>query len=217
MRAILPTLFILATLAWWATGTVRADEGLDDLASALTPFQDVAAAKAGGYAAQFGCIIHPTDGAMGIHYINGDMLGDPAIDALEPEAVIYEPQADGSFQAVGVEYVVLQDAWHAAGHEAPPSLLGQEFAPVTGFFDVPPFYALHIWLWRENPNGAFTAYNPAVACPAGTGVVPPNVAHDHPTTLPQTGGAPRLPGTWLLSVGALLLASAWAARQLRRS
>jgi hypothetical protein len=27
---------------------------------------------------------------------------------------------------------------------------------------------LHVWLWKENPAGVFSATNPAVKCPAGT-------------------------------------------------
>jgi hypothetical protein len=27
-------------------------------------------------------------------------------------------------------------------------------------------YDLHVWLWKDNPEGMFTPTNPAVTCPA---------------------------------------------------
>jgi hypothetical protein len=149
---------------------------------------------------------------MGIHHINGDLFADPAIDPLRPEAVMYEPQADGGLKPVGIEYVVLQDAWRAAGHDAPPTLMGQQFKLTTNFFDVPPFYALHVWLWKENPDGLFASYNPAVACPATA----PSAS---PQRMPNTGGEGAylwLAGSALIAGGAV--AGGWLMRRsLRRA
>src|SRR4051794_31518400 len=58
-------------------------------------FRDVAAAEAEGYALQFGCVRGPDAGAMGMHFVKGDLVGDDVIDATRPEIVIYEPQPDG--------------------------------------------------------------------------------------------------------------------------
>lgn len=173
-------------------------------------FQRVETALAEGYAPQFGCVSHPEHGAMGIHHINGDLFADPTIDPLRPEAVMYEPQADGSLKAVGIEYVVLQDAWHAAGHADRPSLMGNEFKLTTNFFDVPPFYALHLWLWEENPAGLFTSYNPNVACP---------VAATIPQALPDTGGAgaASLPARLALIAGSLIGGGWYTQRRSRRA
>jgi hypothetical protein len=33
-------------------------------------------------------------------------------------------------------------------------------------FGLPPFYALHAWLWKDNPSGHFEPWNPKVKCPA---------------------------------------------------
>ena len=71
----------------------------------------------------------------------------------------------GRFRLLGVEYVVLADAWHAT-HAAPPVLGGQLFS-YTGSpnrYGIPPFYALHVWAWRTNPLGAFADWNPSVSC-----------------------------------------------------
>lgn len=142
---------------------------------------------------------------MGIHHINGDLLKDSAVDPLRPEAVMYEPQADGSLKPLGVEYILFKDAWQAAGNQVPPTLLGQEFKLTSDFFDVPPFYALHIWLWRENPAGLYTGYNPTVACPAELATFPNAAAAAiAPHEMPRTSGDG---GPWALIELGLLAGS----------
>jgi hypothetical protein len=49
-------------------------------------YQDVAAATAAGYAPFLGCVSSPQDGAMGIHYVNGELVGDGKLDVARPEA-----------------------------------------------------------------------------------------------------------------------------------
>src|SRR5262245_1307152 len=44
-------------------------------------FMDVNAAVAANYKPAFGCVSGPDHGAMGVHYINGDLVGDGQIDA----------------------------------------------------------------------------------------------------------------------------------------
>jgi hypothetical protein len=210
---------LLALVALLPAAGVRAqDDQIDAIRGATEPYRQVEGATAAGYAANFGCVTHMGHGAMGIHYINGDLLADPAIDPLRPEAVMYEPQADGTLQAVGIEYVVLQEAWHAAGNQAPPTVAGQPFYLTTGFFDVPPFYALHIWLWKDNPAGTFAGYNPDVVCPEDQATFPNAVSVlAAPRALPDTGGevgpllvAPALLALGLLAVGAFLARRALA-------
>ena len=31
-------------------------------------------------------------------------------------------------------------------------------------FGLPPFYELHVWAWRDNPNGSFVDWNTRVSC-----------------------------------------------------
>jgi len=31
-------------------------------------------------------------------------------------------------------------------------------------FGLPAFYTLHVWAWKDNPNGAFTNWHPNVSC-----------------------------------------------------
>src|SRR5262249_46469772 len=53
--------------------------------------QDVSAAPGAGYALSLGCVSSPQDGAMGIPYVNADLVGDGKLDAARPEALMYEP------------------------------------------------------------------------------------------------------------------------------
>ena len=104
-------------------------------------------------------------GAMGIHYVNGGRVADPREIASRPEAIIYEPQANGTKRLVAVEYVVLQSAWDAT-HSSRPVLFGQQFnfTPSPNRFGLPPFYSLHAWIWKNNPAGMFAMFNPDVTC-----------------------------------------------------
>lgn len=131
---------------------------------ATEPFQDVEEATAAGYAEMFGCVSGPQEGAMGIHYLNGALVGDGELTPDHPEALLYRVK-DGQQQFLGVEYIVLADAWHA-NHEAPPSLLGQLFHYVgsPNRYGNPPFYELHVWVGHENPHGMFADWNPTVTC-----------------------------------------------------
>jgi len=110
---------------------------------------------------------------MGIHYVNGSLVGDGKLDAQRPEALMYEPN-DGKLQLVGVEYIVIAADWDAA-NKTPPALMGQLFHYNTSpnRYGIPAFYSLHVWAWRSNPQGIFVDYNPKVSCEdhtAGTGM-----------------------------------------------
>src|SRR5213083_3808750 len=81
-------------------------------------FINVNAAGPAGYGPAFGCVSGPDHGAMGIHYINGALVGDGEIDAAHPEALIYEPVGDKR-RLVGVEYIVIAATW-LANHNGVP-------------------------------------------------------------------------------------------------
>ena len=93
---------------------------------------------------------------MGFHYINGALL-DTTLDPTQPEALVYAPNANGRLRLVAVEYVVFQEPWIAEHGDEMPMLFGQEFMPV-GFpnrYEIPAFFALHAWIWKNNPSGTF--------------------------------------------------------------
>ena len=119
-------------------------------------FKDVAAAVAEGYA-PIPCTSGTDGGAMGVHYVNAKYLKDPTPDIARPQAVMYEPTADGKMALVGVEYI---------SFKGPASLEGHLFAfnGAPNRYGLDPFYELHVWAWRTNPKGTFTDMNPNVSC-----------------------------------------------------
>jgi hypothetical protein len=136
-------------------------------------FQDVSAAEAEGYALQFGCVSGPDSGAMGLHFVNGGLVNSGIIDATHPQIVIYEPTASGRLRLIGADFLVLADSWNAK-HSGPPELMGQLFHlfDAPNRFGLPAFYTLHVWAWKDNPNGAFVNWHPNVKCEAFSGQNP---------------------------------------------
>jgi hypothetical protein len=128
-------------------------------------FQNVAVAEAQGYALQFGCVSGGDYGAMGMHFVNGALVGDGEIDATKPEIVIYEPQPNGRLKLIGADYLVLADQWNST-HSGPPELMGQLFHlfDAPNRFGLPAFYTLHVWAWKDNPTGAFVNWHANVSC-----------------------------------------------------
>jgi hypothetical protein len=128
-------------------------------------FRDVATAEAEGYGLLFGCVSGPDWGAMGLHYVNLPLVFDGELEATRPEIVIYEQLPNGHLKMTGADYLVLADAWHA-NHPAPPELMGQllHLFEAPNRFGLPSFYTLHVWAWKENPNGTFVNWHPRVSC-----------------------------------------------------
>ncbi|MCU1232722.1 MAG: hypothetical protein JWP63_689 [Candidatus Solibacter sp.] len=147
-----------------AHGQVVPPKLVEVVRNAARQFIDVNAATAARYQPAFGCVTGPDHGAMGIHYVNGTLVGDGEIDANHPEALIYEP-SKGGLQLVGVEYIVDAATW-MSHHNAPPMLEGQAFQLVgsPNRYGLSPFFELHVWAWRDNPNGAFVDWNNKVSC-----------------------------------------------------
>lgn len=104
-------------------------------------------------------------GGMGFHYVNGALL-DESVEATAPEVLVYAPDENGKLKLVALEYVVFQQTWADAGMSGVPELFGEEFH-ATGEpnrYEIPAFFALHVWLWDENPTGLFEDFNPNVTC-----------------------------------------------------
>lgn len=136
----------------------------DKVRMANARFQDVAAATDEGYA-PIPCASGIEGGAMGIHYVNTAYIKDGVIDLARPEAVMYEPKADGSLELVAVEYITAKR----------PASLEDHLFSFTGApnrYGLGPFYELHVWAWKPNPKGTFADMNPNVSCDAAGG-------HDH--------------------------------------
>jgi hypothetical protein len=140
----------------------RADQVAAMVATAR--YQDVAAAEASGWTSTIdtlGCFQDETKGGMGVHYVKGSLM-DGVVDVAAPEALVYEMDADGDITGlVAHEYIVPVEAWTS---EKPPRLFDTDFHrhPVL------PLWVLHTWMWKSNPAGMFSDWNPAVRpCPSG--------------------------------------------------
>ena len=128
-------------------------------------------------------------GDMGLHYVRRDLLGLPPkpappggprvsgtgtyTDFRKPAMLVYEPQPDGSLQLVAVENLVFASAWQDKfGNGEPPTFRGTPYVllkdkPETKVDEAhgwEPHYELHLWLFRDNPNGLYSEFNPRVTC-----------------------------------------------------
>ncbi len=142
--------------------------------AATAQFHSLGAAKRAGYSklldsAGLACISMPGMGAMGVHYVNGALVGDPTVRVDRPEAVIYS-WINGHRRLVALEYVVLKQDWEAVhGQDArAPKLFGQRFGLTLegNRYGLPDFYSLHAWVWKKNPAGLFSPWNPDIRCRA---------------------------------------------------
>lgn len=165
---------------------------LEEVRSLTERFRDVNVAIAEGYIAPPGAMCETAAhmgmdkalGGMGVHYFRPDLLGisgppNPRVsgtgthtDFRNPSILIYEPRADGTLELVAVENLVFEKAWKAAGNTAPPTFHGRTWdrmeddpaTPADEAHMFEPHYDQHVWIYRENPKGVLTPFNPAVTC-----------------------------------------------------
>jgi hypothetical protein len=171
---------------------ISSEPNLDAVRAATERFQDVNVALAEGYIRDPMNICDTAEmmgrpaeyGVMGIHFFRPDLLGittppNPRVngngthtDFNQPAVLIYEPQEDGSLELVAVENLVFIKAWEEAGFTGRPTFQGVPFDlmrddPATALDEAhnfEPHYDLHMWLYRDNPRGTFTQFNPNATC-----------------------------------------------------
>jgi hypothetical protein len=147
----------LSLIAAGAAGAAEASHSplAEQVRSANDRFKDVAVAVSEGYA-PIPCASGVDGGAMGVHYVNATLIGD-SVDIKHPQAVMYEPKADGKMELIAVEYITTK---------GPASLGGQlfSFTGAPNRYGLGPFYELHVWAWKANLHGVFSDMNPAVSC-----------------------------------------------------
>jgi hypothetical protein len=133
-------------------------------------YKDPALAVADGYVEQFGCVSGSHEGAMGVHLVNFPLVVDGVLDPTKPELLVYEPQPNGGLKLVAADYLIFSADWHKK-NPGPPELMGQLFHlfESPNRFGLDMFYTLHVWAWRENPQGTFANWNPNVSCDHFTG------------------------------------------------
>jgi hypothetical protein len=133
---------------------------------ATETFRDVGNTSGAGYGPALGCVSGPEEGAMGVHYVNPELLLDNEVIPTRPEALIYEFKGSVA-RLVGVEFIVFAEVWHQThAPNDPPVLAGQllHLVESPNRFGLPAHYELHVWAWRDNPKGVFVDWNPRVSC-----------------------------------------------------
>ena len=169
LRRLLLVGAAVAGVAMMAGGTVLGGSGgqLAAVRDATDQYHDLRVATADEFVEFYICTDENQGaGAMGQHYANLGRVGDPALNELEPEVLVYQPLRGGGYRLVGVEYVVLADAWDAL-HADPPVLFGDHKLtrmPADNRYGLPEFYQLHAWIWHPNPRGLFDDWSSKVSC-----------------------------------------------------
>ena len=160
-------------------GAVMNVTAINAVRKALDKYKDPIVAVREGYLSTVGCVDFPgggsehgsmeyKSGAMGVHFINAQLIG-PKLDSTKPQVLLYEPVGDKLVLA-GAEWFVPTEL-----AKTPPTVLGHQLmGPMEGHMPIMApevhHWDLHVWLWKDNPNGMFSPTNSAVKCPkAGYG------------------------------------------------
>jgi hypothetical protein len=122
-------------------------------------YHDLNVAIADGFVLLHPCEERPDEGPVGTVYVHIDRLMDGIIDPASPDALIYEPSRNGRPKLVGAEFALPYALW---SEPEPPEFLGNSFQREDEFG----VWALHLWIWRDNPEGMFAESHPRVSCEA---------------------------------------------------
>jgi len=133
---------------------------------ATARYRDVEAAIADGYQPTDLCVEEPGLGGMGYHYAHPELVGHDAVDPTLPEILLYAPSPRGDLRLVAVEYLKNDADGDLGTDDDRPSLLGHEFkGPMEGHEPGQPVhYDIHAWVWKSNPAGELSDFNPNVRC-----------------------------------------------------
>ena len=158
---------------------------LTSVRAALDKYQDPVVAVREGYFSTLGCVDYPSGGhgdgqmaykpgGMGVHFLNPALIG-PKLDPAKPQVLIYEPVGN-RLKLVAAEWFVPT----ALSKEAPTIFETKLDGPMEGHAPILPaelhHWDLHVWLWKENPNGLMHSTNSTIKCPDG-----PYTFHEHAT------------------------------------
>jgi hypothetical protein len=134
-------------------------------------FHDIATAESDGYGLfhdvnGIACIHEPGMGGMGVHYVDGALIGDGKVAPSTPEAIVYAPGRDGTLRIAALEYIVIKSDWDATHSSRPQLYPGKPFDLTTApnRYGLPTFYSQHVWVWKNNPAGLLAMWNPTVHC-----------------------------------------------------
>ena len=162
---------------------------LAEIRRATAKYHNIDVAIADGYELDPHCVAHPEFGGMGHHAIDTLKIL-PAVVPSEPGILVYEPMKNGKYRLVAVEFLVPAAPWDDDPDYDGPPMLGEvkfddhrEMIPVLDDFGEPvldesgdtvkvnakggppfPHYQLHVWVWKNNPEGMYSPFNPNVSC-----------------------------------------------------
>ena len=140
---------------------------LERARAATHRFRDIRVAREAGYTETSGeCAEDPKYGGMGIHYANPEYLEDGELDVTKPEVLVYQRTPSGRLRLGAIEYFQADADQDLDTDDDRPFLFGLPFdGPMHGHEPgMPKHYDLHVWLYRANPAGLFSAWNPRVHC-----------------------------------------------------
>jgi len=141
-------------------GALAAGDGaeLATLRRATAQYHNLDNAIADGFV-RVDCEVRPGHAPAGLLYANFDRVADGAIDLEKPEGLLYDAGGSGPPKLAGVDLAI--PALDADGMPTePPELLGNTFYAEEEFG----VWGLHVWIWRDNPEGMFAEGNPNVSC-----------------------------------------------------
>ncbi|GGT87852.1 MULTISPECIES: hypothetical protein [Streptomyces] len=124
--------------------------------NATVKYTSEQAALNDGYLRTDECVEDPTLGGMGYHYVKPAHIG--STDPTRPAALLYEDDHHGKRQLVAVEYIVLNTG------QPRPRMFDRDFDGPAVLPGLGSHYSLHAWIFKKNPKGVFTPYNPRVTC-----------------------------------------------------
>ena len=139
---------------------------------ATKKFQRLGVAKKAGYAILkdtqgIACIDNPGVGAMGVHYVNGTLVGDGSVDAEDAGGARLRAAARPAAAGGGrVRRVPGRLGRQPQPSRRSCSATSSCCRPAPNRFGLPAFYMLHAWIYKHNPAGKFEPWNPRVHCPA---------------------------------------------------
>ena len=138
-------------------------QDLARLRQVTAAFQDFNTAYHAGWSTQITPCMTDAGGAggMGFHYGKVGLI-DGTASVENPQLLLYEPEKDGRLRLVAVEYIIPYS--FVPRSASPPRLFNQDFQQVDAF----QLWGLHAWVWKENPSGIFSPWNPTVGCTNAT-------------------------------------------------
>ena len=131
---------------------------LNEVRQLTSGLQTMEAAAAAGWDTDLsGCVEHPEEGGMGHHIVRMEYI-DGRVNHMEPQILLFEPHTNGTFELVGVEYIIPFGILPADAEA--PELFFHKFHQNQHL----EIWALHVWTEKENPSGIFNDWNPNVSC-----------------------------------------------------